>query len=40
MREKGCFINEVRKFLVIHPRKNAFLPAGPGLSIFDDDILA
>ena len=33
-----CFINEVRKFLVIHPRKNAFLPAVPGFSLFDDDI--
>ena len=33
-----CFINEVRTFLVIHPRKNAFLPAVPGFSLFDDDI--
>ena len=33
-----CFINEVRKFLVILPRKNAFLPAVPGFSLFDDDI--
>ena len=33
-----CFINEVRKFLVIHPRKNAFLPAVPGFSLFNDDI--
>ena len=35
---KCCFINEVRKFLVIHPRKNAFLLAVPGFSLFDDDI--
>ena len=34
--EKGCFTNEVRKFLVIHPTKNAFLPAVPGFSRFDD----
>ena len=35
---KGCFINEVRKFLIIHPRKNAFLPAVSGFSLFDDYI--
>ena len=34
----GTFRYEVKKSLLLTPRRNMFLPAVPGISMFDDDI--